>query len=1006
MNTSISRLRMMFLSAAAFVSFGLGHASEEQLAEPGGFSDQAAPSTLTDTGRAENGEPYLADTASPGSPARAAWLLGKVEPAVEDARSRGGEVDIILYLQAPEPLPAGHEGVSEIKSGYRTILDDLATRIRAIVSANRPEASIDEEEERLWARTRSAVDTEQREQLDFLRRELDATRDLMRRDIQAALRSRAEPKFIEIRDVIRNAGGSINNEVYLTLSMGVTVPSDLVPVLAKRDDVVTIMLDRPLELELDVSMPSLQIDAWWSAGFDGGIWDAGVVDTGVQENHPAFSSVNFFTDAAAGTDSDGHGTHVAGIIASANSTYSGGAPGLDALIWGRAGAQSTTMARMETMAGGLAQSPEVINHSLGYGTADVSDYNADDTFYDAFIENYDILVTKSAGNNGWSTTAPTITHPAPAYNLLTVANMDDLGTVDRLDDVRLFNSSIGPTVNGRRKPDISAPGSVIRAPNAFWQGAGSGPNRSCRDSNVNWDYVDCSGTSMAAPHVAAAIVLMEDGGNHNPIAQKAVLLNTADAWTSNNTAGTGDDEPVTGSHWDISYGWGYLDGWESQFNRTDYFVTSVVPRNDNATEDDYKLYVGHMFAGEKATMVWEKRGEYVAGSPASPTYSLADLNLRLYNEETGALVDSDVGGGDNVHQVATNSSITAVIKPYAWSTTFSGGVSQEQFALATEENFVEAVFPESFQGIVMRPSQVQPNEEFIYRGKVRNDSDLASHANRIEVQLPAGWSIVSGPNPQNIGSVAGGGTMATNWAQWTLRAPSTPQPGVVVPFTHVHVSYDENYGPFTWNTTIDVVQDVTPPSPNPTFITPPTPLSSSAMTMTSSTATDEHGPVEYFFDFVSSPTGGGGGTDSGWILSTNYSDSGLGPNHRYCYRVRARDNPTTTPNVTVFSSTSCATTFANPPSPGTLTLIATDTIRVSWNANGNSPGSEYFVENMTTGDSSGWVSATTWDNTGLSPGTHAYRGKARNSLGIETGWMVLGDEEIDADILFLNGFES
>lgn len=1006
MNTSISRLPMLLLCTAAFVSFGLGHASEEQLAEPGGFVDQPTPSTVMDTGRAENGEPYLAGAASPGSSARANWPLGKVEPAVEDARSRAGEVDIILYLRVSERLPTDAERVSEIKSGYRPILDNLATQIREIVSANRPETSIDEEDERLWARTRSSLDDNQRAKLDFLRRELDATRDFMRRDIRTALRNRAETKFVEIRNTIETAGGSINNELPLTFSIGATVPSDLVPVLADRNDVHTIMLDRPQELELDVSIPSLEIDAWWSAGFDGGIWDGGVVDSGVQEDHPAFSSVTFYTDAASGTDSDGHGTHVAGIIASANSTYSGGAPGLDALIWGQSGNQSTTMSRMETMAGSLLQSPEVINHSLGYGTADSSDYNANDTFYDAFIENYDILVTKSAGNGGWSATAQTITHPAPAYNLLAVANMNDRGTIDRSDDVRRGSSSIGPTVNGRRKPDIAAPGTTIRSTNAFWAGAGSGSNRSCRDSSVDWDYVDCTGTSMAAPHVAAAIVLMEDGGNNNPISQKAVLLNTADAWTSNDTSGTADDGPVAGSRWDISYGWGYLDGWESQFNRTDYFISSVVPRNDNATEDDYKLYVGQMFAGEKATMVWEKRGVYDAGSPASTTYSLADLNLRLYNEETGGLVDSDLGGADNVHQVAADSLISAVIKPYAWSGSFSGGISEEQFALATEENFVETVFPTSFQGIVSRPSQVQPNEEFTYRGYVRNNSDLASHANMIEVQLPAGWTVVSGPNPQNIGSIPGGGTVAPNQAQWTLRAPSTPQLDVAVPFTHTHNSYQESYGPFTWNVTIDVVRDLTPPSPDPAFITSPTPLSSSTLTMSSTTATDEHGPVEYFFDFVSSPSGGSGGSDSGWIVSSSYSDSGLNPNHRYCYRVAARDNPTTTPNVTAYSSTSCAYTFANPPAPGSVTLLTSDTLRVSWHANGNPGGSEYFVENTTTGDNSGWVSTTTWDNVGLSAVNHEYRGKARNDLGIETGWIVLGGEEIDPDMMFLDGFES
>jgi hypothetical protein len=513
---------------------------------------------------------------------------------------------------------------------------------------------------------------------------------------------------------------------------------------------------------------------------------------------------------------------------------------------------------------------------------------------------------------------------------------------------------------------------------------------------------------MAAPHVAGAIVLMEDGGNNNPISQKAVLLNTADAWTSNDTSSTGDDGPVTGSFWDKSYGWGYLDGWESEFNRSDVVLIDLVPRNDNATEDDYKLYVGQMFAGEKATMVWEKRGVYSPGAPASSTYGLSDLNLRLYNEETGSLVDIETQGGENVHQVAADATITAVIKPYSWSTGFSGGVATETVALATEENFVEVDFPVSFQGIGVWPTTVQPNEEFSYEMWVRNDSVLASHSNELEVVLPSGWTIVSGANPQDIGSVAGDGTAAPTHAVWTIRAQSTPQLDVPVPFTHSHASYEELYGPFNWNLTIDVIQDVTPPTPDPmTWDSAPMALSNSEITMVATTATDDHGPVEYSFDFVSSPNGGAGGSDSGWVLSTLYTDAGLEPNHQYCYRVLARDNPTTTPNTTGYAPITCTTSYANPPAPGSVTPVATNALQVTWSANGNPVWTEFLVENITNGDVSGWITATTWDNVDLGCGTFEYRVKARNDLGAETAWTALGQgTPTTPDALFCDGFES
>ncbi|GAB9476999.1 hypothetical protein Gpo141_00014057, partial [Globisporangium polare] len=53
-------------------------------------------------------------------------------------------------------------------------------------------------------------------------------------------------------------------------------------------------------------------------------------------------------------------------------------------------------------------------------------------------------------------------------------------------------SSRGPTVNGRRKPDIMAPGYMIRS---AWNETDTG-------------YNTISGTSMATPHVTGSIALL------------------------------------------------------------------------------------------------------------------------------------------------------------------------------------------------------------------------------------------------------------------------------------------------------------------------------------------------------------------------------------------------------------------------------------------------------------------------------------------------------------------
>lgn len=177
--------------------------------------------------------------------------------------------------------------------------------------------------------------------------------------------------------------------------------------------------------------------------------------------------------------------------------------------------------------------------------------------------------------------------------------MDDLGTTSRASDIRRTSSSTGPTVNGCKKPDITAPGSNIMSSFSEWNGS-TGAFINCGAGVTdNPDFVNWSGTSMAAPYVAAAIVLMEDGGNNLPMSQKAVLINTADALTSNDTLTTADDAAATGSLWDMSYGWGYIDMSEAHFNKKDYFTDSVIARNDNNTADNYKLYKGTMFTNEK-----------------------------------------------------------------------------------------------------------------------------------------------------------------------------------------------------------------------------------------------------------------------------------------------------------------------------------------------------------------------------------------------------------------------
>ena len=97
-----------------------------------------------------------------------------------------------------------------------------------------------------------------------------------------------------------------------------------------------------------------------------------------------------------------------------------------------------------------------------------------------------------------------------------------------------------------------------------------------------------------------------------------------------------------------------------------------------------------------------------------------------------------------------------------------------------------------------------------------------------------------------------------------------------------------------------------------------------SITMMADVERDLSGPQEYAFDFVSSPTGGSGGTDSAWQFSPVYVDVGLNPNHQYGYRVQARDGKG---NETAFGPVRYAYTDIETPTGVTFGQVTTNSIQ-------------------------------------------------------------------------------
>jgi Chitobiase/beta-hexosaminidase C-terminal domain len=182
--------------------------------------------------------------------------------------------------------------------------------------------------------------------------------------------------------------------------------------------------------------------------------------------------------------------------------------------------------------------------------------------------------------------------------------------------------------------------------------------------------------------------------------------------------------------------------------------------------------------------------------------------------------------------------------------------------------------------------------------------------------------------------------------------------------------------------------DAGPPAPNPmTWTSMPYQSGTGSISMVSTTATDPVLPISYYFDFVDSPTGGTGGTDSIWQSGTSYLNSGLQANHQYGYRVKARDGAN---NETAYSTpTQYAYTAIESPTGITFGTVTATSIQAQ---SANTPSgltrgsSGLFIENTTNAANSGWKQNNDfWNSGSLSPNaSYSFRAKAKNGDSLET----------------------
>ena len=297
-------------------------------------------------------------------------------------------------------------------------------------------------------------------------------------------------------------------------SIAVEVSADVLEQLKNDARVEKIDEDLPVHALLQDSVPLINASLVMpikvnGTNLTGETQTVCVIDTGVNYSHPDLggcfgNNTDFSCKVIAGydyvnldknpIDDNGHGTHVAGIVA-ANGSITGVAPGarivaIKALDSNGDGYTSDITAGVQWCAdNSTIFNISVISMSLGTTTVYRSYCDNLSTAFTSAIDNAtaaNITVVAATGNNG---NTNSIANPA------CIRNATAVGAVNKNDAV---------TYNRNNITIVLAPGVSINS--TMSHVTGGTVQTACGTGN---SYCSISGTSMATPHVSGAIALLK-----------------------------------------------------------------------------------------------------------------------------------------------------------------------------------------------------------------------------------------------------------------------------------------------------------------------------------------------------------------------------------------------------------------------------------------------------------------------------------------------------------------
>ncbi|MHB8632837.1 MAG: S8 family serine peptidase [Thermoplasmatota archaeon] len=242
-----------------------------------------------------------------------------------------------------------------------------------------------------------------------------------------------------------------------------------------------------------------QLDALHDRGLDGHGVTVGIVDTGIDASHPdlAGAHITAWADLAGGAsdpyDTDGHGTHVAALVAGTG-PLRGGAPGVNLVVVKvfDSHRNATDQAVAQGIQFAVDHGARIIGLSLGGASLPILGTATENAAKSAV--NAGVLVVAAAGNSGPNDND--VVAPADVQGVIAVAAIDSHHQVASFsnrgnpDSVSLVAQVGVPRQAPDEKPEVSAPG--VEVTSAY----------------LGHGYATMSGTSTSVPFVVSALALL------------------------------------------------------------------------------------------------------------------------------------------------------------------------------------------------------------------------------------------------------------------------------------------------------------------------------------------------------------------------------------------------------------------------------------------------------------------------------------------------------------------